>query len=141
MWASETLTKWHGKVKPISKNRNNFMKLQSGTAIGIRQHLAIIDDSSIDGMTRATTLELLRYSEQSVSRQWLDKYLKAETDLLRLSAVSAANSVVMEDRIELLTPLLSDPVKAIRIASAHALVGGEIAEVDIVSFIKLFLNY
>lgn len=138
VWARDALKKWNGKAKRISKIRQDFMTLQGGAFINNAQHLAIVDDTSIDVMTRATALELLRYSEELVNGQWLAKYLADETDLIRLAAVAASTSVGPQRLVHLLSPLLTDPVKAIRIAAAEALVATQIAETDISNFNKAF---
>jgi len=137
-WASEALSKWNVKATPIPETRRNFMKLQGGTYISKAQHIAIIDDADIDVMTRATALELLRYSAEPVSGQWLAKYLNNKIDLIRLAAVTASEAVNTEERVQFLSPLLTDPVKAVRIAAAEALVSSQIAESDISSFNKAF---
>ncbi len=137
-WASEALSKWNGKAKPIPETRRNFMKLQGDIYITRAQHIAIVDDATIDVMTRATALELLRYSAEPVSGQWLAKYLNDKIDLIRLAAVTGSEAVNPEERVQLLSPLLTDPVKAVRIVAADALVSSQTAESDISSFNKAF---
>ncbi|MCP3673271.1 MAG: hypothetical protein GY829_02195 [Gammaproteobacteria bacterium] len=138
IWARETLSKWNGKAKPISKTRSDFMKLQAGIYINRAKHIAIVEDSNIDVITRATALDLLRYTQEPVKGKWLAKYLSDEVDLIRLAAVTASESVNTEQRVELLSPLLNDPIKAIRIAAAESLVATQTAETDINSFKQAF---
>jgi len=138
IWARGLVEKWNGKAKPISKTRLNFMKLQNGSFINRVQHLAIIEDNDIDAITRATALELLGYAKEPVNGQWLAKYINDETDLIRLAATIASVSINLEQRIKLLSPLLADPVKAIRIAAADALLDSKTAERDLVSFNTAF---
>lgn len=120
-WAAETLKTWHGEPKKNSATRHDYWTLQSGQGIGLARHQAIIDDEELDTITRATALQVLNYSTQSLDPQWLLPYLGHREELLRLAAANTALLLPMAERITALTPLLSDPRKAIRVAAARNL--------------------
>lgn len=142
-WASNNLEKWHGKPEPLNINKEYLMALNSGQALTLKQHLSIIGDEKLDVISRATAIQLLSYTTQSpnseaLSAQVLTPYLTHDEPLFRLSAVTIATQLPSIDKIKVISPLLTDRYKAIRVAAARSLVTSDIAKEDQPLFDKAF---
>ncbi|MCW8865924.1 MAG: multiheme c-type cytochrome [Colwellia sp.] len=133
-WAVEQLNTWHGKAEILLTSKKDFMALSSGQGINLEQHLHIIADEKLDVITRATAIQLLSYTTQTLTAEVLAPYLSHEEDLLRLSAASVATLLAPAERVKLVSPLLSDTYKAVRVAAARSLLGSELLEVDQTAF-------
>jgi len=119
------------------------LALNSGQAITLKQHLSIIADENLDVISRATAIQLLSYTTQYsgseiLSAQTLVSYLTHTEPLLRLSAVTVATQLPSADRIKVISPLLNDRYKAIRVAAARSMVTSDIAKEDQALFDKAF---
>lgn len=137
-WASENLVKWHGQPEPLLTSKQYLMALNSGQGINIEQHLAIISDDLLDVISRATAIQLLSYTTQTITADILVPYLNHSEALIRLSAASSATLLPPNERVKHLSPLLQDQYKSIRITAARGLVTSEIFEVDKQLFDKAF---
>jgi len=85
--------------------------------------MAIVADNKLAVIVRATALQLLHRSTQTLKSSALEPYINHPKALLRLSATMIANLLPAPERITLLLPMLNDSLKAIRIAAARNLVG------------------
>lgn len=137
-WASENLTKWHGTPRALLASKASLMMLNSGQAISLEQHLAIIADEQLDIISRASALEMLGYTTQSIPAEMLTPYLTHSEVLLRLSAARIGGLLNPTVRARYLSPLLKDPLKAIRLAAARSLVSSDLPKADQSLFIKSF---
>jgi len=142
-WASSNLEKWHGKPVPLNVNKEYLMALNSGQSLTLKQHLSIIGDENLDVISRATAIQLLSYTTQSpnsslLSVQDLLPYLTHDEPLFRLSAVTIASLLPSVDKIKVISPLLSDRYRSIRVAAARSLVTSDIAKDDQSIFDKAF---
>jgi predicted CXXCH cytochrome family protein len=137
-WAVENLTIWHGKPKSLSRSEKALISLNSGQAINLEDHLALIKDESIAVIHRASAIEQLSFTTQTMTSQILAPYLKHNEALIRLSAAKAASLLVSQERIKSLTPLLSDKYKAVRVAAAQSLIDTAIWSQNNKAFLKAF---
>jgi predicted CXXCH cytochrome family protein len=137
-WASDNLEKWHGQPKKTSNSKQLLMILNSGQAISLEQHLAIIVDNQLDIISRATAIQLLSYTASSLSSDVLAPYLAHSEPLLRLSAATVAALMSPADKIKYLSPLLKDKYKSVRVATARNLVTSDISSVNQQLFDKAF---
>ena len=137
-WASNKLKTWHGKPDTLPLSKQFLMKLNIGKAISLEQHLSIINDENIDVISRATAIQLLSYSAQVLNAENLTPFLTHKEPLLRLSATNAANLLSPKDKVTLLSPLLKDKYKAIRVSAARNLVNSKISSVDQNAFDSAF---
>jgi Tfp pilus assembly protein PilF len=126
-WASESLINWHGKPQAISPTSLNLLQLNSGQAISLEQHLAIINDEKISVIKRASALQLLAYTTQTLPAKTLHPFITHNEPLLRLSAANVSTLISPIERSNLLSPLLNDPLKAIRVAAARSLISSVIS--------------
>ncbi|WP_435274116.1 multiheme c-type cytochrome [Psychrobium sp. nBUS_13] len=137
-WASDTLTQWHGKPTPYRQSKQLLMALNSGQGITLDQHLSIVADNELDIISRASALQQLNMTTQTVASKALLPYLTHLEPLLRLSAANAAALLSPDLRVEHLSPLLTDNNKAVRVAAATSLATDKIATSFQRSFIAAF---
>ena len=121
-WAADAVHKWYGRdalgfqgyAATLSGIESGAPRLGSAIA-GLAQ------DRSQPNIARATALQYLGVAR---SRESIDALRRGLTDadaLVRLGAVEALQSVALGERVALGAPLLTDPVLAVRLASARAL--------------------
>lgn len=137
-WASINLEKWHGKPKTLLITKQYLMALNSGQAITLEQHLAIVNNEEMSVINRASALQLLGYSTQTFSAELLNPYLTHKEPLLRLSATNIATLLTPNERASYISPLLGDKLKSIRVAAARNLVSSDIAKNSQALFDKAF---
>ena len=137
-WASDNLEKLHGKPKALSSSKQFLIALNRGQAINLEDHLSIIADKNLDVISRASAIQMLAYTTQTLTVRVLKPYLTHKEHLIRLSAASAALLLPPEDKVSFLVPLLSDKYKAIRVAAALSLLSGEVSAIDQVAFVSAF---
>jgi len=120
-WSVDTLAKWYGQ-----KKRPHY-----GTvlAAGRRRQpkalpdlIRLADDRLYPPIARATALSHLASYQGKESRAAVIRALSDETSLMRQTAVLHLGETDQVRRLNLLTPLLYDPVKAVRIEAARQLV-------------------
>jgi tetratricopeptide (TPR) repeat protein len=137
-WANDNLSKWHGEPKALTRNKQFLLALNSGQAINLKDHLSIIVDTDISVILRASAIQQLAYTTQTITGAILTPYLMHKEALIRLSAASAATLLPPEDKINLLVPLLSDALKAIRIAAARSLLDSRVLVMNQAAFVRAF---
>ncbi len=137
-WASENLKKWHGKPKTITSSKHSLIALNSGQAINLEDHLSLIADENLDVISRASAIQQLAYTTQTITSEILTPYLTHKEPLIRLSATTAATLLSPADKISILMPLLNDKYKAIRVAAALSLVDAKVSGKDQTTFISAF---
>ncbi|WP_252734003.1 cytochrome c3 family protein [Pseudoalteromonas sp. C2R02] len=138
LWAAKTLKKWHVKPKALSSTRHNYYLLNSGQPISLEKHKAIINDKDIDVITRATAIRLLNMTTQTLSGKFLKRYLMHKEDLLRLSAATLGGLLNERERISLISPLLKDKYKAVRIEAARSLINTNMSANNMAIFRAVF---
>jgi len=137
-WANENLTKWHGTPKDILKSKQFLMALNSGQAINLEDHISIIADTNLDVISRASALQMLNFTTQTITIELLKPYLTHQENLIRLSAANAALLLTPEIRVLHLSLLLTDKLKAVRVAAARGLVTSKISSANQQVFDKAF---
>jgi len=119
-WAAERIAEWFGPERP----RHFAPVLAMGRArmpeaLGALAGLSA-DVADTPAIVRATALELLRgYGNQAL--QVAVGSLADPDPLVRAAAAGALDGLPAQARVVLLTPLLSDPLRAVRIEAGRAL--------------------
>lgn len=137
-WASDNLEKWHGKPKALLASKEFLIRLNSGQPINLEDHLSIIADTQLAVISRASAIQMLSFTTQMITAEILKPYLTHKEDLLRLSAAGAATLLPPADKVLHLSPLLTDKLKAIRVAAVRSLISDNIAAKDKQAFDKAF---
>ena len=137
-WALNKVTSWHGKSQPRSHTRANYYALHNGENISLTQQFNIVEDSEIDVLTRATALSMLTFTTQSLTATQLSSYINHKEDLLRLAAANVAILIPLPQRVQVLTPLLKDKRKAVRIAAARSILDARLTAQHFKTFEQAF---
>lgn len=137
-WANDKLKSWYGKPQPILASKHLLMLLNSGQPISLPQHLSILSDEKLDVISRASAIQLLSFSTQTLTINKLAPYLSHKEPLLRLNAATVATTLPPSDKVKYLTPLLKDKYKAVRVSAARSLLTNEIYLADQNAFDKAF---
>lgn len=121
-WAVQNFTAWYGRTIPKEKTYGELMQYISKftaesesslyTLLTSNQYPAVIKAAAID---RYTVFSSGRITEQVMT------LLGSSDPLLRLNALRAINNLPPERIIPLASPLLNDPVKAIRNEAVYVL--------------------
>ncbi|MCL1037214.1 tetratricopeptide repeat protein [Shewanella submarina] len=120
-WATEAVVKLYGREMPLSASEERLHQLRAGLPLAANSHREIIDDTRLPLLSRASALELLPLTHESLPPEWLGGYLAHPEPLLRTAAANLGYLLSQQQRDKLLTPLLADKVKAVRIAAARSL--------------------
>ncbi|MBT7715630.1 MAG: tetratricopeptide repeat protein [Deltaproteobacteria bacterium] len=122
-WSTDYFTKWYG----LSRKPHYGTTLAAGRAgrpEARKELLKLAEDSLIPDIVRASALQLLGAYSDEASRQAFDRALANEEALIRYAAVRNFNRSDPDQRLKMLTPLLVDPVKAVRMEAAMGLAMG-----------------
>jgi tetratricopeptide (TPR) repeat protein len=123
-WAADAVAKWYG---PNRRHEKRFVGAlyagRSGLVTAERDLSALIADTSQPGIARATALTLLPQYLTPASLPALKAGLADEDALVRGAAVQALGPVAPQERVLLAAPLLTDPIRSVRIEAARLLAG------------------
>ena len=121
-WAAEAVAKWYGS--------NRRQVPHYGVALDAGRHakpgavsglIRLVEDASQPAIVRATALDVLsRYPGRSALAA-LQRSLHDSDPLIRRAAVQGQEQLPPVDRVAELAPLLSDPVRSVRIEAARLL--------------------
>lgn len=142
-WSMESMSKWYGqKKRPHYGTILNAGRLRKGDALEDLVRLA--EDRLYPTIVRATALSLLGSYPSEKSHSAVNRALTDETSLMRYTAVQHLREVDMDRLLSRLSPLLYDPVKAVRAEAARQLVTASPSSMpsDVrKQFEKAFLEY
>ncbi len=124
-WAVTAMNAWYGDEWQRPHYGEVLAKGRIGDSASLEPLSALAGDATQPAIVRATALDLLpRYGDGG--REPLQAALTAETPpLMRVVAVQGIDSLNLPtaETFALLAPLLTDPMRAVRIEVANALVG------------------
>jgi len=100
-----------------------FAAARAGRAEARDALIRVVADSSYAAIVRATALTLLEAYPSAASTDALTQALADDDALIRYSALMSLNAASTNRYVELVSPLLVDPVKAVRIEAASRLAG------------------
>jgi Tfp pilus assembly protein PilF len=123
-WAAETVTKWYG---PNRRQEAHFVEALDAGRRGLpnaeKSLIALINDATKPGIARATALDLLQDYLTPASVPAVQAALGDTDALVRREAVRALEPLPPQDRARLAVPLLTDPIRSVRIEAARLLAG------------------
>jgi len=128
-WADEYITKWYGPGRrhhygtTIQAGRN-------GMPGAHKDLIRVAVDPLYPVIVRATALSLLKAFPGEKTTRAYELSLMDDEALIRRTAVEGLNASRMKRQAELISPLLYDPVKAVRIEAASKLVGAPSKHLD-----------
>ena len=123
-WAANRVRDWY-KAQPQGYQRyaETLTAARSSEPGAGRQLAALAGDISSPTIARATALASLGPYLTQARLDQVNKALAADDPMLRLAALQALEAVPLQARIQLAFPVLSDPVRAVRIEGARLLAG------------------
>ena len=131
-WAIDALDAWYGKQRnPGHQGYARILGAARAGEGGAREAMsALVLDDKAPAIARATALEELSAWLDAESLPAIQAGLAAEDPLMRRAAVEALEQVETGTRWQLVSPLLVDPVRGVRLAAAAALSDVLPADVD-----------
>jgi tetratricopeptide (TPR) repeat protein len=123
-WAAETFVKWYGYTR--TRSRDFAAAIDAGRRGLVNAESALTElivDSSKPAIARATALSLLPRYLSPYSFPALPPALLDNDPLVRKEAVRALSVLTPQDRAILGTPLLTDPIRLVRIEAGRVLAG------------------
>jgi tetratricopeptide (TPR) repeat protein len=121
-WSVDAYRKWYGLARR-PHFATTFAQARAGEP-GTAEELARLAGNGLQSaIVRATALELLSLIPGAIGEQALEAALLSDEPLLRHTAVSRLSALDPARRAALLAPLLSDPLRAVRLAAVSQLAG------------------
>jgi Flp pilus assembly protein TadD len=121
-WAADAALRWWGdKVRqeqPYGEVMHAAREQASSSEAALQQ---LVGDASKPGIRRATAASLLARGGGATSTAALARALADPDPLVRDGALTAAEGIDPAQRLPLVSPLLKDPVRTVRIDAARAL--------------------
>jgi predicted CXXCH cytochrome family protein len=123
-WALESIESWGAKFPPF---RRAFARAFEGGRRGepgaAGELRTLASEYKQPAIVRATALSLLANYPDAATADVLLKASREDDPLLRWGAVLGAELFPIPHRVDLLTPLLKDPLRVVRLAAARSLAG------------------
>jgi Tfp pilus assembly protein PilF len=121
-WAAAQVKQWYGReAQSDQRFAGAFAAANAGAADAQAQLRAIAADTSHPAIARATALAQLNAALSKTALDTLAAGLRDPSPLVRLAALQSLANAPPDARLRLAAPLLSDPLKAIRIEAASVL--------------------
>lgn len=121
-WAARTMRQWYGPRRETPTAADVIAAGRTGARSAEPGLIALAADARASAMVRATALDLLRRST-AASRAVVLAGARDPDPLLRAAAVAAVDGWPPGDRATVAAPLLTDPVRAVRLEAARVLAG------------------
>lgn len=120
-WSAAAVVKWYGPVRKQGRHYGEaFAAARAGEASGAEAVAALLGRLDLPPIVRASALAELRH-EPSIGAEARMKATLSPDPELRTAAADSAEGLSVSQRLEVLAPLLTDPVRAVRITAARSL--------------------
>ena len=144
-WAAEAVAKWYGPDRRKESHYGQSLAAgregKPGAAANLR---ALIDSTAQPAIVRATAIELLQRYPGPTSLGLIARAVGDADPLVRRAAVAALTGFSQAERVRLAAPLLSDPVRAVRMEAARVLAGApeqSLGETSLAAFRSAFAEF
>ena len=125
-WAAAAVARWYGPGRRQEPHWGEAILAGREGQPGAGEALArVAGDPEVPAIARATALWLLRSHDGPETLTALGRGLGDPDPLVRLGALGGAEGVAPEERAGLVAPLLTDPVRGVRIEAARLFAGDE----------------
>jgi predicted CXXCH cytochrome family protein len=121
-WAAEFMRRRTGLAAPRYAHAALIARARRGDASVAPDLLAFAGDNRRAPILRAIALQESARFASSAQAKAIEESLRSPDPLLRSAAAAAAQSLEPAARLSLLQPLLTDPVRSVRLAAARQLV-------------------
>ena len=121
-WALDSVNKWYGHAPKGFQRFAEILNAGSVGAPGAQQSLkGLVSDSEQPAIARATALSMLSQFAPPLSDTAVHAGVADDSALVRRAAAHALSNTDPSGSANTLAPLLSDPVRAVRIETAEVL--------------------
>ena len=125
-WASAAVKKWYGAARAATPHYGQALHAGRENTANQRELVrALIDERDVPGIVKATAYELMTWPVDESDVERLGKGLASIESLERVGVLRQLELWPPDVRVRLATPLLSDPVRAVRIAAVNTLAGSQ----------------
>lgn len=131
LWAAEKILALQGEPSPISTDQIAFMTLLKVGQLDKEEHLRVINSTELSVIKRASALGLLANSIREIEPRYFSQWIDSADPLIRLAAANVGALLAETHRSKVLSVLLSDKYKAIRVAAASILAGSQLTNMDV----------
>ncbi|HEV2171166.1 MAG TPA: tetratricopeptide repeat protein, partial [Candidatus Binatus sp.] len=123
-WAADSVTRWYGKSREGFQRFAKTLNAGSIGAPGAQQSLdRLVGDREQPAIARATALSMLAEYAPPPTDEAVHAGIADDSALVRRAAARALSDTDPSASAATLAPLLSDPVRSVRIESAEVLAG------------------
>ncbi len=120
-WAADAVSKWYGPVRKQGAHYGEaFAAVRSSKPYGREAVAELIDNPLLPGVVRATALVELRNDPVTGAEKRIQATRDGDPER-RAAAAESVSGLSPEKRIQALVPLLTDPVRAVRLSAARSL--------------------
>jgi tetratricopeptide (TPR) repeat protein len=116
-WSQSFIEKWYGTRKRPHYGET-FTAAANRESKAIPNLVLYADNELLPLMVRATAVSLLDNFDDSLSRKAIEKALSDPASLVRHSAINSYRPEDVKSFEKIITPLLNDPVRGIRVEAA-----------------------
>lgn len=122
-WAADWVAKWHGPQRPQDPHYGEVIApARQGRPEALKPLISLVADMELPAIVRATGTYLLRnYQQNPEAREAIAARLSDADPMVRQSAAGGLEAIEPAQRVALLTPLLDDEYRIVRIEVARAL--------------------
>ena len=122
-WAAAAVTRWYGSMAARRPSFTAAFVAGRAGAPGANARLAaVIDDATQPAIVRATALSLLAPSVDPAQAERLARAARSPDPLVRRAAAEASHAIPPQAGAAVLTALLADPVRTVRLEAVSQLV-------------------
>ncbi len=125
-WAAAAAQQWYGTHPP--HYGEVLFAGRAGEAGADRALAELATDTDQPGIARATALSLLRADAGPEALSAVETALGDDDPLVRVAAVGTLEAAPPRQRVRLASPLLGDPVRAVRVRAARVLASAAVLE-------------
>ncbi|MBU3021094.1 multiheme c-type cytochrome [Aestuariibacter sp. A3R04] len=129
-WSQTHITTWFKDSTSFTTSESQYVAIMHGRVTDKNAMLKLASDTSLPIIKRATLLAMLPRTVSALNNRELANFLVHDAPLIRLAAAQAAVLLPDSERPKSLTPLLSDPYRAVRVAAVNQLVGSGLKTAD-----------
>jgi predicted CXXCH cytochrome family protein len=129
-WAADTVAKWYGPNRRQEPHYGEVLAAaRAGKPEAAAKLIALVRDPNLPAIVRATALGLLRGYGPEANPAIIEA-TRDRDPLVRVTAVDGLDQLTAEEKLTVIAPLLSDPIRAVRIQAARVLAGSPIDRLE-----------
>lgn len=122
-WAQKAINHWFGDEHKMAPGERGFIDFMQDKVQDEKAIFAIIADTQLSVIKRASVIARLPQVRSQVSSALLAPYFSHDEPLIRLATAQASVLLSPSEKQQLLLPLITDEFRAIRVAAANQLAG------------------